>query len=493
MLNKVRAAIEGNEMLRCGDRVVVAISGGPDSVALLAVLQMLAGEYGFALTAAHLNHGFRIESGAEERFVTEFCASRGVPLDIDQAEISGPQGVPGKFNEDLARKVRYAFLERTARKRDANRIALGHHLQDQAETILMNLLRGGGSEGLKGMVPVRDRRYIRPFLNVRRCEIIEFLEKHGLNYVTDRSNEEIKYLRNRIRHELLPLLRNRYNRNIESTLARTAAVLREEDAFFRQEVQQLLESWEIAATPEGVCLDVEKMRALPVALCRRVVKHLLTSCAGREQGIFFNHVHSVMGLISSPHPSGTVHLPYALEAKRDYGRLVVVPRGHAGKIDDFNYQVTIPGDLLISETGDHLDLRFLEVSPREFCPGKESEDRQSAEPMESRGSLCSGTDRAGGATLVPVTGYLDYERIGLPLQVRNMRFGDRMRPLGMNGTKKVKDIFIDRKIARDERRRLPFLIAGGRIVWIPGAGPDQDCKITPATRKILQIRYLRSA
>jgi len=478
ILTKIRKVIKRYAMLTPGDRVVVALSGGPDSVALLAVLRLLAPEFDCQLTAAHLNHGLRPESAAEERFVTDLCAALHVPLDTENAEVGTLRKSSGRSTEDAAREARYAFLKRTAAKRGAQRIALGHHRRDQAETVLMNLLRGSGTEGLRGMAPVRDGLYIRPLIHIGRDEIISFLDRQGLAFVTDASNDDVKYLRNRIRHELLPLLKEKYNRNVEQTLARTAAILKAEDEYLQEQAWRLLDSWGINASPGGVTLEVEKLRRLPEALSRRIIKELLEGFAHEEKGIFFPHIEAVMGLITSQRPAGCVHLPFSLEARREYGRLLlyrVVPV----ETGDFQYPAVVPGEVFIPETGDLLTFTLVAACDQfpEGAPeyGGRRERRQTT---PDDGMICA---------------LLDYDRIGAPLTVRNFRSGDRMRPLGMTGTRKVHRIFIDRKVTRTERRRLPLLVAGDRVLWIPGVCMHDEVKITGETKSILQVTYRRPA
>jgi len=496
MLNKVRKAIEEFALLSDGDTVLVALSGGPDSVALLAALQMLAEDYGVSVAAAHLNHGLRGEAELDECFVRELCSRRMVPLTVERADIPAWKKAAGRSTEDMARAVRYEFLERAAAKMGAHRIALGHHLQDQAETVLMNLFRGSGSEGLKGMTPMRAGRYIRPFLHIERHEIIVFLTQEGLDCVMDRSNDDRRYLRNRIRHDLLPMIRRDYNRNIDLALARTAAVLKDEDEFFQSRVNRILTAWNIAVAPEGFSLEVEKIRAQPIALSRRLVKHLLERLADAEQGIYFHHVQAVLELAFAPRPSGCLHLPHGLEAKRDYGRLILARPAAGGHDFAFAYTVTIPGELTIRETGDILTFRI--SGDFDFRRWDGAGDRQGCReriwplPGAKARTNC-GDSRPETAVQVTATACLDGDRTGMPVMVRNFCAGDRMRPLGMAGEKKLQDIFVDGKIGRSERKRLPLIVADGRIAWIPGLYIHEELKITSETKRILRIDYRRPA
>jgi len=478
MLRKIRHTIAQHQMAAPGDRVLVAVSGGPDSVALLAALRLLASELEITVLAAHLNHCLRPEADEEARFVTELCAAMETPLTVERADVMGMKKAAGRSLEDAAREVRYGFLECTAQRCGANRIALGHHRRDQAETVLLNLLRGSGAEGLKGMTPVRDRLYIRPLIHAGRDEIEAFLAARQLTFREDCSNNDTAILRNRIRHELLPHLRERYNPNIEQTLAKTAAVLNREDDYLRDQVERTLAAWGLKASPDGAVLEVEKLRRLHEGLAGRIIKHLLEVFAADGKGIFFPHVQAVMGLVLSPLPSGRLHLPFRVEARREYGRLLIRRRGSEAPMGDFSYPVAVPGQLRILETGDLLEFR---LADSDF----------SLSPQEGSGPV--GPSARKGLPMEAVSqARLDFDCLPGKLLVRNIRAGDRIRPLGMTGTKKVQEIFIDRKIPRGERRRWPLLAAGERILWIPGICIAAEAKITAKTKRILQAGCLRA-
>ena len=472
-------------MLCPGDLVLVAVSGGPDSVALLAALRLLAAELDVTLLAAHLNHCLRPEADEEERFVMELCADLAAPLTVEKADVREMKLAAGRSMEDMAREVRYEFLERTARRLGADRIALGHHRRDQAETVLLNLLRGSGSEGLKGMTPVRDRRYIRPLIDAEPEEIKAFLARRRLTYREDPSNNDTAILRNRVRHELLPLLKERYSPNIEQTLVRTAAVLNRENDYLREQVRRALAAWEITAAPSGIVLEVEKLRELHPGLVSRIIKHLLEDFAPDGKGIFFPHVQAVMELISSPRRSGCLHLPFRLEVRREYERLLIRRRGDEAPMGEFSYPATVPGKVQIGETGDILEFKLADGT---FTDGEDFFLRIQGAGREGEQNQTG----AGGGMAMAVQARLDFDAVAGLLQVRNIRAGDRIRPLGMAGTKKVQEIFIDRKLPRTERKRLPLLVAGERILWIPGVCIAAEAKITAKTKRILQAGYRRA-
>ena len=231
MIGKIKDAIKENHLLDPGEKVVVAVSGGSDSVALLKVLEMLSYEYRLTLIVAHLNHGLRREAPLEEQFVRRMAQDMGLVFESKSLDIRSLGQGTGKCMEDTSREVRYDFLNDVAKKYGARKIALGHHTNDQTETVLMNFLRGSGPTGLKGMLPARDSTYIRPLLGVTRDEIISFLASHGLPFVTDASNADQRYLRNRIRHALIPLLKARYNPKLDESIKSMAEIMRVEDDY----------------------------------------------------------------------------------------------------------------------------------------------------------------------------------------------------------------------------------------------------------------------
>jgi tRNA(Ile)-lysidine synthase len=475
MLGKVKKTIEKYHMIRSGDRVLVAVSGGPDSVALLAVLHKLAPELGFTIVVAHLNHGLRPEADGEEHLVRDLCLSLGLQMESARVDILDLSRSQGKSVEDMARSVRYSFLDEAACRVCADRIALGHHLHDQAETVLMNLLRGSGPEGLKGMQPVRDRRYVRPLLYTSNVEILAFLGGEGLQFALDHSNEDTKYLRNRIRHELLPLLDRQYKTGIERILVQTAEITGREDDFMQDQVRLVLADWKISEAALNVCLDVSKLRVLHEALARRIIKTLLERFSPDAKGVFHAHIQAVLDLAFTGKPSGRLHLPFAVEAKRDYGNLILRRRERSGAGFDYCYPVAVPGRIHVPEGQMIFEFSVIDAGHGEVT-----------EVMCEKGRVARerkmGTQKAGRV-------YLDYEHLSFPLTIRCIQPGDRMHPLGMGGTKKLKAIFIDKKVSRDDRRRIPLLADADGILWIAGSCLDESVRITAGTRRVLKVIY----
>jgi tRNA(Ile)-lysidine synthase len=301
VLKKVRKTIADSHLLERGDHLVVAVSGGPDSVALLWALVLLSREYALQLTTAHLNHGLRgEESQREERFVHSLCAGLGIRCIGKTVDICTLQRERRKSLEDVAREERYRFFHETAEACGAKKIATGHQRDDQAETVLINLLRGSGLEGLKGIVPLREGRIIRPLLHVTRTEILKFLDREGLTYFTDSSNTNPRFLRNRIRHQLIPELSARYNPGIVKGLSQTAEIVRREDDYLQTAAGEALRRWGVVPGDAEIVLPLADFIGIHAALQGRVIKRLLDAASPLRNGVGYRHVEAVLALARSP-------------------------------------------------------------------------------------------------------------------------------------------------------------------------------------------------
>ncbi len=466
---KVRKTIEKYAMLNPGDRVGVAVSGGADSIALLHMLSMLASEYDLALFILHLNHGIRGgESDGDELFVMELGKSMGIPADSEKVSIPALKKKKGGSLEDICRKERYSFFERMSQKHRLNKIALGHNLKDQTETVIMRFLRGSGLEGLKGFLPVRDGIYIRPFIDVTREEIISFLRERNISFVTDSSNKDNKYLRNRIRNILVPELKASYNMKLEENIGRTADILRIEDDFIRESIEGIISDWEIDRDNAGI--NIRKLKKLHPALQWRLIKTILEGYSTARNGIGYLHVKSVVDLIEGSSPNASVDLPLNLMARREYNELIIsqgegevshTSKNHfpdGRKKGDFSYTVKVPGSVDIIETGVRMNFDVVDV--REA-------DAYSDNPV-----------------------FMDYNSISFPLVVRNIRSGDRIQPLGMKGTKKIKALFIDGKVPKSGRKSISLLVDQKSVLWVPGMRLSDRVKITNATEKVVKAENI---
>ena len=289
MLQTVRKTIERSSMLTRGDHLLVAVSGGPDSVALLRALVLLSSEYQLHLTTAHLNHGLRgTEAEEEEDFVRRISQALGIACICKTVDIRLLQIGKGRSLEEIGREERYRFLDEAAAACGARKIATGHHRDDQAETVLINLIRGSGIAGLKGIAPVRDDRIIRPLLDVSRGEILEFLNREGFAYRVDSSNLDPIYLRNRIRNGLIPDLKASYNPRIVTGLCHMAEIVRREDDYLQNVVRQILHEWGIIPGADEIHLPTSTFLKLHEAIQGRIIKRLIEAAMPSGTGNRFS-------------------------------------------------------------------------------------------------------------------------------------------------------------------------------------------------------------
>jgi tRNA(Ile)-lysidine synthase len=433
-------------MITPGDRVLVAVSGGPDSTALLAALHVLSARDGFALHAAHLNHQLRGDESRRDQECAESVARRlGVACVVESVAALGG----GPNLEARARRERYAFLTRSAAQLGCTRIATGHTRDDQAETVLMRLLRGSGRDGLVGIRPVRDSRIIRPLIECSRADVLAFLKSRGLPFCEDSSNQDRRFLRNRVRHDVLPLLQA-INPAVAARLACTATMMAEEGAVLEERAGTFL------SDSAGEGLDVSALRAAPTGLRARVVRAWLRVQRGTLARLSARHVRAISDLAAATRPNARVRLPAGEIVVREYQRLIWRPR-----------LVESPAD-----------------PPRVLSPGAvvslASGWRIAAEVVASAGVA---SERPADLCQL----LADAAAIIEPLIVRVPRPGDRIRPLGVHGHRKLQDIFVDRKLPIGVRRSCPVVEYRGEILWVPGVVRSDQALVTPRTRTTLHL------
>lgn len=438
---QVRGTVERRGMLKGGETVVVAVSGGADSLTLLHVLVRLAGPLALTLHVAHFDHRLRDGSAADAAFVARVAARLGLPATIRAAE--GPHPIPGMSPEESARERRLAFLEEVADATEAQRIATGHTLDDQAETVIMRILAGTGPRGLGGIPPVRGR-LVRPLIDVRRSGTEAFCRALRLRPRRDPTNAEVAFFRNAIRAELMPVLTERFNARAAEALARLADVLRDEDALLAELAAGALDP-EVAEG--GFRIPLDAFAALSPALQRRVIRRLVALDAGNTE--------RVRALALSGDSGAELHLPSRLSARLEYGSLVL------GRLPT-RPQPAAPAPL---EVPGETDLPPWSIRLRCWV---------------ETGAPGAWPDGRG-------TCVVDADRAVLPLRVRRPRPGDRFRPLGMSRSKKLGDFFTDAKVPRAGRERVALVESAGEIVWVVGHRPDDRFKVTARTKRFLWL------
>lgn len=410
---------------------------------------------------AHFNHQLRPAADADERFVRDRAATLNVPFVSGRGDVAARAREERRSIESAARAARHAFLERARLQLDAGAIALGHTRDDQAETFLLRLLRGAGPRGLSGMHP-RHGAVVRPLLDCTRSELAAFLAARQVPHVEDATNADVSIPRNRVRAELLPLLAARFNPGIVGVLADEASLARELWNWMEEASAPLL------ATP-GV-LDVAALRAAPAALRRLAIWRALTAASGRRH-IAFGHVDDVVRLITAGDDGADAGLDLpGHRVQRIGGRIVLRTSGGSGGQSDsnlFRYSLSIPGEAVIPQAG---------------CTVS-AEDASVAGVVAAEGGA-----RTGNGDVA----FVRRDLFCTSLAVRNRRPGDRFRPVGLRGSKKVQDLFVDRKVSRVTRDTVPLVVdESDRIVWVAGHGIDEAFEITDPSQAVLVLRLTR--
>jgi tRNA(Ile)-lysidine synthase len=447
--------------------LVLAVSGGADSVCLLRVLMGLRGELGVELHIAHLDHQLRgADSRGDARYVANLSRRLGIPATIERRDIRGYHASQGASLEESAREVRYAFLAEVVRAVGADRVVTGHTLDDHAETVLMHLIRGTGTGGLRGLQPINSWQtgagiitVVRPLLDVTRQETFEYCRRYRLRPRLDVSNFSLSPLRNRIRHQLLPLLKD-YNPQIVDALARTARIAGDDLHLLDELVN---ESWleVVQRQKDTLILDKVGFIGLPVSLQRSLLRRAIGELLGNLRDIEARHIDEVLAGLNLP-PGNSLTLPGGLLFTVDYNRYLIGTDPLAlcpfpeltGEFD-----LKIPGQTLIP--GWCIDAVII-----------------SSEDIEEEND--------------DFTACFRLDKVGDRVTVRSRRRGDRFRPLGMDHVKKLGEFMIDARVTRAWRDRVPVVCSPRYIMWVVGWRMDDRLKVTASTDKVLRLRFRRS-
>ncbi len=461
LIEQVRRTVDRYRLLERGDRVIAGVSAGVDSMVLLHILNALRKDFSLSLIVAHLNHGLRPdESEKEADLVQKESLRLGLSLEYRQFNVKEYQESGGFSPQDAARRVRFQFFHDLCDQYGGGKIALGHHADDQVETILLRLMRGSGLKGLKGMLPIRQGRVIRPLLEVWKDEIESFAQEHSIPYLTDSSNIKPDYLRNRLRLDLIPYIEKDYQPGFRQAILRTSALLREENDFIEQKAGEAYQK--MTHKNRGkIVFKFSSYQSLHPALQWRVLQKALEEMEGgsmrEESG--WPDVNLIYQRLQQPRANLLLELSHGLCLEKRYDT-VLIKRGMPKTILPFEVELNIPGRTYIQEIE-----REVVVEERDWDRSKTIDESRNV-------------------------ALLDYERLHFPLRMRNFRPGDRFQPLGTEGTQKLKEFFIDHKIPKFERPGIPLLMSGEMIAWIVGYRIDERVKITGKTQKVLKVEVI---
>jgi len=451
-------------LFRRGSRILVGISGGPDSVCLLHVLCCIAGDFDLYLSALHVNHMLRGEDAyLDEEYVKSFCNELKVPLYIEHADAKGYSRKTGISLEEAGREIRYRLYEKYAEKTDADAIALAHNMNDQAETVLLNLIRGTGLDGLTGMEYKRGK-IIRPLLNIRREEIENYCRVNNLQPRTDSSNKEDIFTRNRIRLKLIPFIDENFNTDLVYRLSRMTEILKDDRNCLEISADSFFNSPAIKRSKDVVEIEISKLMDLHGALRARVIRKCIGFVKGNVKNISQQHMEDVIKLAAIGKTGTMAHLPGGIRAEISYGILKLYKKSYNEENSQYCYLINIPGEIYIKEIDKTLKADLIENPSIDKLKGN-NENKINVQ-------------------------LFDYEKLRGEITVRNRRNGDVFRPVNSPGTKKLKEYFIDKKVPRWERDKFVLVAKGSEIAWIVGHKISDKFKITENTKIILKLEFV---
>lgn len=454
-----------------GDSLLVAVSGGVDSTALLHLLLGVHDTLGVTLQVAHLDHGIRGESSREDsRFVADMCQEMGLTLHRRRVDLLARHEKEGGSLEALARRERHTFLGEARAVAGARWVVTGHTADDQVETFLLNLLRGAGPRGLGGMLPVGPGFMCRPLLTTWREEIIEYLEDEELPYRIDATNEDVTFTRNRIRHRLVPVLDREFGPAVRPALSRASQLMNELDEYLSIQGESILRAAarDEESVGEGleIRLSTSILREHPRVLQRSAIRAVFEDLAGGVEEFTLAHVDAVLDLVERAEGSGTVDLPRGLKAHREHDALTVEIAPEAAA----SYAVPEPSPPLDLDRNGQirwgpLYMKWIHAAPADM-------------------PIPAWADTPGHACF-------DLEALAPPVFVRAVRPGDRLAPFGMDGSQKVSDLLINRKVPRRIRTRVALVCDNGgpeggeRILWVAGHRRSRHASVDPDTSQVV--------
>ena len=483
--SRVMSFLRPNNLIQPGESIVVGVSGGADSVCLFHMLAGWQNEFDIKLHVAHLNHQLRgAESDTDAEYVANLAASVGIPVTIGKRDVADYRSKRNYSTEEAARELRYDFLAKVACDVGAHQVAIGHTRDDQVETVLMHILRGTGISGLRGLEPCSPFPFchsevkvknpglvvIRPLLDITRQETLSYCQEHQLMPRFDSSNLSLCFLRNRLRLELLPSLR-KYNPSVDQALLRLAKIAKDDSSFIEQQALQL---WDEVSRQEkyAICLDKEKVSALPVALQSRLIRLAVDRVLGDTRDIEANHIEAIRSLLTKP-VGKRISLPHGIICQGEYDELVIISAAkYAQLLSSLCPFPPLQGEFRLKVPGETVLPGWKVIA---------SIVQRQAASLSLRGTECRSN----------LIAEFDLDKTGTELFIRKRQSGDRFQPLGMDMPKKLQDFMVDAKIPLSWRQHIPLVCSPQQIVWVVGWRIDDRAKVTKASKKGLRLEFIK--
>ncbi|MFZ5987987.1 MAG: tRNA lysidine(34) synthetase TilS [Bacillota bacterium] len=462
MIDNIIKTIEKYKIIANGDSILAGVSGGPDSVCLLHILSSLREDMNIKVFAVHVNHMLRgAESDEDEKYVKDLCAKLSIPLKTEHIDIKKSAKERGLSLEEAGREERYRLFGSMADNIGADKIAVAHNKNDQAETILMNIIRGTGLDGLKGMDYIRGR-IIRPLLDIKREEIENYCNVHRLNPRIDSSNLETVYTRNKIRLEVIPYINKLFDADIVHSISKMSELIKSDSDFIEQNMEELYNKAVKKIDDGEITLNLSVLSRYHMAAKRRVIRNSIKEVKGNIKGIENIHIENINDLIEGGKVGSELHLPGGIRVKKSYEILTVYLFKHRAPALDFDERINIPGTTVIKELKSVIEAWLIDIEDVKGCKTFQNHS---------------------------MTQFFDYNSLDEGINVRNRREGDKFKPLKSKGTKKLKEYFIDCKIPREIRDQLPLIARDKEVVWVIGYKISDKFKVTENTKRVLKLSY----
>lgn len=453
--------IEDNSLINKDDGIVIGLSGGPDSVCLLHLLCSVREELNLKLAAAHINHMIRgEEADGDEEYSRQLCEKFDVDFFALRKDVEGYAKEKGMSSETAGRKVRYDFFNEVLKKKGYSKIATAHNANDQAETILLRIMRGTGLDGLAGIPVKRENKYIRPILFMKREEVEEYCKKNNLEPRIDATNLEKLYSRNKVRLDIIPYMKENFNKDVVEAINRMALLLQDDNKFIVEEVNKVYKEYCIEKT-DKVIIQKEVFNKNS-AIIGRIIRKSIKKVNGNQYDVELKHIKEIEN-IQKVSTNKTVDLPYGIFAENVYGDIHIKLKKFikSNKYDELVYEKELIDEETIEFNGYTFSFKVL----------------NNIENIQFTKNNC--------------IKYFNYDKINGNIIIRQRKNGDKMNPFGMKGNKKLKDIFIDMKVPKEERELIPVIQFGDDIAWLVSLKLSNKFRVTNDTRKILKIEFSR--